>query len=399
MVRSFGRKGGAVPSRSNTGHERIQYIDVARFYAMAMVFYGHFIERVMLLDDPFAASVYKFIYSFHMVLFFVLSGFIARKDDLALGGWRYFQSRFVSRLVPFIFFTLVFMGLGAILPGDLFNLKLPSIQGYIDGLIMTGLGIPMFCVPSWFLMMLFSVEMLHYLFFRWVIRDSDATGTELKILAAILVFYLVGYFLNLYGDFLNLAKQRKYNLLFVHEAITMYAFYLAGLYLRRRKFLIGATPAKVLVPGAAVALVVVLFTFRLNQGPFNFNYYNAVVILMAAHGHLLWFPVTAMAGSLFVFLLGKITPAGKTIVWMGQNSLILMCLNGFFYHFINPWAGRWVFTHYSGRPSMILLSGLIMTVVSLGLCMPFIGLLNKYVPQLVGKPKIQGPWLKALVGS
>ena len=32
---------------------------------MSMVFYGHFIERVMLLNDPTAAVLYKFILFFY----------------------------------------------------------------------------------------------------------------------------------------------------------------------------------------------------------------------------------------------------------------------------------------------------------------------------------------------
>ncbi|MBI5550696.1 MAG: acyltransferase family protein [Desulfobacterales bacterium] len=382
---------------SLTEHERIQYIDVARCYAMAMVFFGHFVERLMLLDDPFAATLYRFIYAFHMVLFFVLSGFIAKPRDLALGAWPYFKYRCVARLLPFVFFTLLFMGLAAIFPGDFFNLKLPSLAGYRDGLALTARGIPMFCVPSWFLLMLFSVEMIHYFFFRMLGRGAGAAGTDLKILAAIPAFYIAGYFLNLYGDFLNLPKQRTFNVLFVHEAVTMYAFYLTGLYFRRRKLLIGETPAGLVALGAAMTLLIVLLTFNLNQGPFNFNYHNAVVILMSSHGHIVWFPLTALAGSLFVFFLGKITPARKTIVWMGQHTLILMCLNGVFYHYINPGIARWVFAHYTGRPGMIFLAGLIVTVVSLGLCIPFVYLLNRYLPQLTGKPKIDGPWLKALV--
>jgi acyltransferase len=73
-----------------------------------------------------------------------------------------------------------------------------------------------------------------------------------------------------------------------------------------------------------------------------------------------------------------------------------MCLNGVFYHYINPVAGKWVFTHFSGLPFMIFLSGFFMTAVSLALCIPLIYLLNRYVPQLVGKPKVEGPWLKAI---
>ncbi len=48
---------------------RILTLDIARFYAMALVFYGHFIERVMYLHNATAALQYKFIYSFHMVAF------------------------------------------------------------------------------------------------------------------------------------------------------------------------------------------------------------------------------------------------------------------------------------------------------------------------------------------
>ena len=377
--------------------ERILYIDVARFYAMAMVFYGHFIERIMLLNDPTAAVLYKFIYSFHMVSFFVLSGFISRDTDLESGAWKFFKHRFLSRLLPFVFFTIVFIILSAIFPGDFYSLKLPSFEGYINGLVMTALGVPLFCVPSWFLMMIFSVEVVHYVFFRFLKSDSKLLKFDSKILIAIIAFYTVGYLLNLYGDFLNLAKQRIYNVLFIHEAITMYAFYLLGAYLRRRKLFMAKTSYKLLIPGVIITFLIVLFTFRLNNGPFNFNYYNSVVIMLASHGHMFWFPLTAIFGSLLVFFLGKITPTQKTIVWMGQNTLILMCLNGLFYHYINPWVGKWVFTNFSGQPFMIFILGLLMTVVSLALCIPFIYILNKTVPQLVGKPKINGPWLKNFI--
>lgn len=379
------------------GKERIQYIDVARFYAMAMVFYGHFIERVMLLNDPTAATLYKFIYSFHMVAFFVLSGFISRDSDLEFGVGKFLKHRFLSRLLPFIFFTIVFILLSAIFPGDFYNLKIPSVKGYVEGILMTALGVPLFCVPSWFLMMLFSVEAVHYIAFRFLKSDSKFFKHDSKILIGIIAFYVVGYWLNLYGDFLNLGKQRLYNVLFIHEAITMYAFYLLGAYLRRRKLFMNKTSFKILIPGVIITFLIVLFTFRLNNGPFNFNYYDSVVIMMAGHGHMFWFPLTAVAGSLFIFFLGKITPAQKTITWMGQNTLILMCLNGVFYHYINPWVGKWVFTNFSGQPLMIFFLGLFMTVVSMALSIPLIYLLNKYVPQLVGKPKINGPWLRNFV--
>ena len=70
-------------TETESGKGRIPAIDVARFYAMALVFYGHFIERFMLLKNPAGFTQYKFIYSFHMVVFFVLAGYVVRESDIA----------------------------------------------------------------------------------------------------------------------------------------------------------------------------------------------------------------------------------------------------------------------------------------------------------------------------
>jgi len=375
-----------------SGKVRILVIDVARFFAMALVYYGHFIERIMMLKNPTAAIHYKFIYSFHLLLFFILAGYVARESDIESRFGKYLKQRFVSRLLPFIFFTAIFMVLPVFFSGDFFNLKLPSVQGYIGGLISTAFGIPMFCVPSWFILMIFSVEIVHYGAFRFLKSNS-------KILIGAVVFYVVGYWFNLKFDIFNPMKQRVvgWNYLFIHEAITMYSFYVLGVYLRRKKFLMEKVSPKIVVPGLIVSFLIVLFTYKLNNGPFNFNYFNSVVIFFSSHGNLFWFPITAIAGSFFVLFLAKITPSQKTIVWLGQNTLILMCLNGIFYHFINPRAAKLVVDTLSGSPLTIFGVGCLMTVASLAFCIPLIYVFNKFVPQLVGKPKIKGPLLRNLI--
>ena len=375
-----------------SGKVRILAIDVARFFAMALVYYGHFIERIMMLKNPAAAAQYKFIYSFHMLLFFILAGYVARESDIESGFGKYLKQRFVSRLLPFIFFTAIFMALPVFFSGDFFNLKLPSVQGYIGGLISTAFGIPMFCVPSWFILMLFSVEIVHYGAFRFLKSNS-------KILIGAVVFYVVGYWFNLKFDIFNPMKQRVvgWNYLFIHEAITMYSFYLLGVYLRRKKFLMEKVSPKIVVPGVIISFLIVLFTYKLNNGPFNFNYFNSVVIIFSSHGSFLWFPITAVVGSFFILFLAKITPSEKTIVLLGQNTLILMCLNGIFYHFINPRVAKLVVDTLSGSALTIFGVGCLMTVASLAFCIPLIYVFNKFVPQLVGKPKIAGPLLRNLI--
>jgi acyltransferase len=277
--------------------------------------------------------------------------------------------------------------------GDFFHLQLPSVEGYAGGLISTAFGLTLFCVPSWFILLIFSVEMVHYCAFRFL------KSSNLRILAGILFFYVAGYWMNLQFDIVNPAKQKiiGWNYLFIHEAVVMYAFYLSGVYLRRKRFLMDTVPKKILIPGVIATFFIVLFTFQLNNGPFNFNYFNSVVIMFSAHGSFLWFPVTALAGSLFVLLLAKITPSQKTILLMGQNTLLLMCLNGIFYHYINFMVAKWVVDHLSDSFLTITGIGFLMTLTSLALCIPLIYLFNRFVPQLVGKPKTSGPWLKNFI--
>ena len=114
---------------TESGKGRIWVIDVARFYAMALVFYGHFIERFMLLKNPAGAIQYKFIYSFHMVVFFVLAGYVVKESDIEFSFGRYLKHRFISRLLPFLFFTGIFMVLPIFFRGEFVKIKLPTVDG------------------------------------------------------------------------------------------------------------------------------------------------------------------------------------------------------------------------------------------------------------------------------
>ena len=369
------------------------FIDIARFYAIALVFYGHFIEELMLLKDPTAASQYKFIYSFHMVLFIVLAGYVAKERDVEWGVGKFLKHRFFSRFLPYIFFTLLMMVPPIFFDGKFYGLVLPSAGGYAKGLANTAFGLPLFCIPSWFLMLIIGVEIVHYSVFRYL-KESNA-----KILTAGISFYVVGYLLNLKLDIFNPLRNRTvgWNYFFIHEAITLYSFYLVGLYLRRKRIVLDQFSVKALLPGAVIAFIAVLFTYRLNNGPFNFSVYKYVVVLFASHGNMLLFPFTAIAGSALVLLIAGMTGQQKTIAWLGQNTLILMCLNGIFYHYINPPIAKWIMANLHNSSLSILGLGCAMTAASLVACMPIISLLNRFVPQLVGKPKLKGPLFKNFV--
>ena len=82
--RNNSRKQQKMLTNSQLSASRILFVDIARIYGVALVFYGHIIESYMKAGSPVAAVHYKFVYSFHMPLFFILSGYIAKELLLRL---------------------------------------------------------------------------------------------------------------------------------------------------------------------------------------------------------------------------------------------------------------------------------------------------------------------------
>ena len=362
-------------------------LDAARFYGIVLVYFGHIIEQVMYLDNVAAAAQYKFIYSFHMPFFFVLSGFVAKPERLRTPPGAFFKRFFASRLVPYGAFSLLLLFLSLFFKGWFPVVDLSTASGYLKGVVQTLQGLPAFNIPLWFLALLVTTELLHYAVGRFL-------NSGLRLLAAAVGFYLLGYLLNLEFTLLRLTDLFIGSVWYVNEAPVVYAFYLVGVYLRRRGFLLGPVgPARVWA-GIGLSLAAVYLTFDLNQGPFV--YLDAVVVLLSGHGNIWLFPFTALAGSLLLILLGKASGECRWVGYLGENTIILFCLNGVFYHFLNQPAAAWFVGHLPGSPLVVFAFGAAATFLSLLLCLPAVWLLRAYFPQLVGRPTVQGPLLPRL---
>ena len=362
---------------------RIPMPDVARFFGIVLVYYGHIIERIMYLKDPTATMHYKLIYSFHMAFFFLLSGFIFNADKLYMPLNRFFRKQVASRLVPYFVFSAVLVVLSLLFKGHFVVVDLSTVQGYLQGGIATLLGFPVFNIPLWFMACLFSVELIHFVVGRYL--KSDA-----MLIAAAVVTYLSGYYLTLYVQFLP-----GPNFWFLHEALVVYSFYLVGVLLRRRGIFMAPVQRLILVPVFVACALAVWFTFNLNTGPFRL--FDAVVIVLSGHGHVFWFMFTALCGSMMLLVLANLCGRVGIFRFMGRNGLILFCLNGVFYHFFNGPFAEWFMQNYTATPFTVTLAGCLFTLVSLAACVPLVLLLERYVPQLVGRPAMRGPLLPALV--
>ncbi|WDP89345.1 MAG: acyltransferase [Desulfobacter sp.] len=364
--------------------QRISFIDAARFYAMVLVYYGHIVEQVMYLGSSQAAAQYKFIYSFHMPLFFFLSGTIVADRKLALAFGRFAKQALAARLAPYILFSILLGLLSLFIPGWFPLGALTDAHAYLKGISKTLTGFPAFCIPLWFMALLISVEFFHYILSKIIKKNLVLAFT-----AALL--YWGGYTLNHAHNFV--AQGQAY--WFINEAPVVYLFYAAGTLLQKSGWLERVVSQWITGLGAVLCLFLVFFTFDLNQGPFRII--QAVVIVLSAHGSFFLFPFTAFAGSFFILFAARTGPAWAWISYMGKNALSLFCLNGLFYHFVNPKAAKWFSASFELTHGTILAYSSIMTLVSIVLCIPMIYLLTTWLPQFMGKPATKGPILGPLI--
>ncbi len=358
---------------------RIPMLDVARFFGMILVYYGHIVERIMYLKNPVAAAHYKFIYSFHMPFFFLLAGFTLAPEKTLLPIGKFLKKMAASRLIPYFLFTALLAVLSLFFAGHFVVIDLSNAEGYLKGIVATLLGFPVFNIPLWFMACLVAVELIHYAIGRFL-------NSTLKIILAAVAFYLGGYYLTAAIQFVP-----GPNFWFLHEALVVYSFYLVGVLMRREAVLLGGQQRWRLLLASAVCLIAVVMTWDLNEGPFRL--FDAVVIVLSGHGSVWLFPLTALAGSLFILFVARIVGANRFFMFMGENALILFCLNGVFYHFFNGPFADWFVAKFGGDWMSVTAVSAAFTVISLAACVPFVLALNRFVPQLVGKPTKRGPLL------
>ncbi|MFH1571827.1 MAG: hypothetical protein ABIL09_27805 [Gemmatimonadota bacterium] len=241
-------------------------------------------------------------------------------------------------------------------------------------------GYPEFAVPTWFLVCLFVLELYHFAMVRGL-------TSRWRIALAIPLFYLVGWLLNREAD------TPWSDIWFARESVFLYSFYLLGFLLRQTEALerLGGWWSR--WPFLAAGGAIVWLTYDLNPGSRLFA--PVVLVNMSQHGDLLYFTVTALAGCLAVIGLARLTAGSGVLSSTGRHTLILMGLNSFFFWFANHNLAN--FLNLPSAPVTVLLACTAVTLVSLGLCAPAVWLLDRYLPQLVGRPRVRGPFLPPLV--
>ena len=264
-------------SLSSSG--RILEVDALRGFAIFLVVLGHAIILfpVNIHEDFFYGTLNKIIYSFHMPLMFVISGFCWSFSDYRTS----LQKKFLRLVIPYTAFNLIDMLPRQIL-ASLVRRPKPFIESLKTMLLYGG--------EFWFLYVLFIIFMLYPLIYRL------AGSGRLRMITAAVILFCVSY----HGVSISVFQTGKviYYLFFFHAGVMMRHFCLS-----EGKF------RKINIPAFIIPLSWTLWF---------------ILIFYAGQPRIL----TALAGITASCLTAKYELFNKAFSCFGKYSLQIYLLNG-----------------------------------------------------------------------
>ncbi|GAF22731.1 O-acetyl transferase [Bacillus sp. JCM 19047] len=321
--------------------ERIDWIDALKGFTIMLVVWGH-------LNTPYIPEA--IIYSFHMPLFFVISGYLNKNRNNSLG--KTVKSKGKALLIPYLIFATLSVPVGV-------AMNYVSGEGISASTIVLNFlflnGNVGWNSPIWFLVVLFLVEVAF-----WFYNRSNTKG-----LIFISVFVL-GFLAAL------TAIRYPFGLQIVLWGLV---FFIVGNWLKNKEIikLLSLNTERYLL--STLAFVGVGLTFGVVLNGRISLYHNEVF-------NYAFFMVSAIAGSIALILIFSKIGNSKILNFYGKNTLLILATHYFFllgYQTVD----KFIFDlTYLSEPSLLISGSL--AIVTIIIYYPLSLFVNKYMPFLLG---------------
>lgn len=127
--------------------KRVEWIDIAKFVGIFAIYLGHFGQT--------AGLAYSFVFSFHVPLFFFISGCMSNYDK-ETNIWKFIVKRFQAIMIPFYIFGFLSIFLNVIIH----NMGLGWIKEQVILVLKGCIRNSFFAGGLWFLSCLFVMEVV-----------------------------------------------------------------------------------------------------------------------------------------------------------------------------------------------------------------------------------------------
>lgn len=332
---------------------RVKWIDIAKGMAIILVVIGHLNKKWF----PDLDILIREVYTFHMMLFFILSGFTLKyKSDKSIK--QVIKKKSKTLLIPYIAFSsiaLIKPFVRAFI--NLINGNALDFSGIIISIYKTyiiGEGL-------WFLICLYLAEIIICCFIK-ISKDRKILFICFMFICSISQF--------MYNKFINITLPLQLNKLLI--SITFIGI---GMLISQSKLIKKIN--KLYYP--------VLFLFiNLITNLIICKIYNTTISIGEMPNYILYF-ISSISGSLIIISLSILVNENKIIEYIGKNSLIIYIFNDIILKVLKIIV---LFILRIDLPNSILLVQLliavVMVIMTIVLAVPIIKIINKYFYKFLG---------------
>lgn len=277
-------------------NKRINYIDIARAFAIIFIVIGHTI-----VHSEHCGEIFRFLYSFHVVLFFIISGYtfkIKENEDFL----SFIKNKFLRIMLPYfiwaVCFLIPYLVLGNNVASDLetnssFNIKTLLFN------ILYGNGNASALKQNsalWFLPALFTMEMMCYFLIK--IIKSDKKKEIISLIISVVVGYLSVHYLKIvlpWG---------------INSALNLGCFMLLGYTIKDQN----------LFDTYLNKWYVIVLLFIIGILAFYFNT-SGVACIDYSYGIYTYALLSGVSLSIVVIFISKIIKQNKLLEYIGRNTM------------------------------------------------------------------------------
>lgn len=277
-------------------NKRIEWIDIAKGIGIILVVVGHVVasyhEASLYLENELFTFSSQIVYSFHMTLFMLLSGYLFSLGEQHNNRARRIRKLIVNYGIPYVLFSVLWV---------LMKVFFSSYTNSAVSIKELAL-IPIYPISfMWFIYALLIMQILQV-----IVGDR---GEQFKVI----------HIMVAWGGYLgtpNLAETLKsisFSDCILNDFLKFYVFFLIGVYcspwiLKRLK--------------GRKAITAVVSGIVLTTG-------NILIFLYRVPNTLMFSFTIALAGSLFVIMLSQMVGKSSVLEYCGKNSLPIYVLQGF----------------------------------------------------------------------
>lgn len=329
--------------------ERDSSIDIAKGIGIFLVVLGHTTDNNIIA---------KWLHSFHMPLFFFLSGLF----HIQLENYKNFLIKKVrGLLIPYFFFAIILflffivisknIGFSA---GENLSIK-ENFIGIFIGCDILGFSQISWGGQLWFLLSLFIVSNVCYFIMKLKL---------MKQLLINVIFLYIGI------------KLLEFNIILpwnIISSIFMFNFYWIGVKVKY----------KIINEKISISKFFVLLLFFIN---IICTYLNTRVnVYYNKYGNLFLFFIASYSGIFFlIFFIRKVIKKNNLMEYIGKNSIVILAFHRRAQTFTKVLA---VFLLKISIPENNIIFDMFYSLWQIGLCIPIIYILDKYFPYILGRKK------------